>query len=383
MQAPLILLCNNNQLGDLDAASRRRRAPRRSPTRPSATACPACASTAATCSPCYEATREAVERARAGEGPTFIEAVTYRAAPHATADDPRAYIDPERVEEEKQHECVGRYEGYLRRARPADRRARRVDPGARRPRLMREGIAAAEAEPPADPSSCSSSTRSSIRPRRSAPTSPSCGGSSMAELSIVEAINDCFHVELERDPSVMVHGRGRRPRRRRLSGDGRPARPLRRRPLLRHAARRGRDPRRGGRPLHGRLASRLRDAVRRVLVPVPRPADQPRRPLPLAHRRADGVPAHRPHALRRRRARARAPRRLARDVLRAHAGREGRDPVDARRREGPARRRDPRSRSGRHPRAEAPLPDDARRGAGGRARRAAREGAARARGRPT
>ena len=63
----------------------------------------------------YEATREAVARARAGEGPTFIEAVTYRAAPHATADDPKAYIDLERVEEERANECVGRYEGYLRR----------------------------------------------------------------------------------------------------------------------------------------------------------------------------------------------------------------------------------------------------------------------------
>src|SRR5437868_8482749 len=62
----------------------------------------------------YEATREAVDRARAGGGPTFIEAVTYRAAPHATADDPRAYIDLERVEEEKRNECVGRYEAYLR-----------------------------------------------------------------------------------------------------------------------------------------------------------------------------------------------------------------------------------------------------------------------------
>src|SRR6266496_2497799 len=63
----------------------------------------------------YEATREAVERARLGDGPTFIEAVTYRAAPHATADDPSAYIDTARVEEEKRRECVGRYEGYLRR----------------------------------------------------------------------------------------------------------------------------------------------------------------------------------------------------------------------------------------------------------------------------
>src|SRR6059036_2775687 len=65
---------------------------------------------------CYEATREAVTRARAGEGPTFIEAVSYRVAPHATADDPSAYIDLARVEEEKNRECLGRFEGYLRRA---------------------------------------------------------------------------------------------------------------------------------------------------------------------------------------------------------------------------------------------------------------------------
>jgi len=54
----------------------------------------------------YEATREAVTRARAGEGPTFIEAVSYRAAPHATADDPKAYIDLERVEEEKRRDPI-------------------------------------------------------------------------------------------------------------------------------------------------------------------------------------------------------------------------------------------------------------------------------------
>src|ERR1700730_19103287 len=70
----------------------------------------------------YEAAREAVERARNGGGPTFIEAVHYRAAPHATADDPRAYIDAERVEEEREHECVGRFERYLRQAGMLDDR---------------------------------------------------------------------------------------------------------------------------------------------------------------------------------------------------------------------------------------------------------------------
>ena len=97
----------------------------------------------------YEATREAVERARSGGGPTFIEAVSYRAAPHATADDPRAYIDLERVEQEKQNECLGRYERYLRRLGvlgddlDAAIRSEAAE-------LMRAGIAEAEAEPDAD-----------------------------------------------------------------------------------------------------------------------------------------------------------------------------------------------------------------------------------------
>ena len=37
------------------------------------------------------ATRIALDRARRGEGPTFIEAVTYRIGPHTTADDPTRY----------------------------------------------------------------------------------------------------------------------------------------------------------------------------------------------------------------------------------------------------------------------------------------------------
>jgi pyruvate dehydrogenase E1 component alpha subunit len=98
----------------------------------------------------YEATREAVERARGGEGPTFIEAVSYRAAPHATADDPSAYIDLERVEEEKRNECLGRYERYLRRAGVlTDELVEQIRGEALE--VMRQGITDAEAEPAADP----------------------------------------------------------------------------------------------------------------------------------------------------------------------------------------------------------------------------------------
>src|SRR5579885_2016173 len=98
----------------------------------------------------YGAARDAVERARSGGGPTLIECVHYRAAPHATADDPRAYIDLERVEQERAGECVGRFERLLQEAGILDaERAEAVRKDAEE--LMRAGIAAAEAEAPADP----------------------------------------------------------------------------------------------------------------------------------------------------------------------------------------------------------------------------------------
>ena len=40
---------------------------------------------------CYAVTAEALERARSGGGPTFIEAYTYRMGAHTTSDDPTRY----------------------------------------------------------------------------------------------------------------------------------------------------------------------------------------------------------------------------------------------------------------------------------------------------
>jgi pyruvate dehydrogenase E1 component alpha subunit len=149
MGAPLILFCNNNQW----AIS----TPLEAQTRAAALVdkavgygIPGVRVDGADVLAVYEVTREAAERARAGGGPTLIEAVTYRTAPHATADDPRAYIDAERVEEERKRECVGRYEGYLRRAGVLDDTlADEVKEQALE--TMRKGIARAEAEPEPGP----------------------------------------------------------------------------------------------------------------------------------------------------------------------------------------------------------------------------------------
>src|SRR5881398_3848240 len=148
MRAPLVLFCNNNQWAISTPLSAQTAAETLAD-KAVGYGIPGVRVDGGDVLAVFEATRDAVARARAGDGPTFIEAVSYRAAPHATADDPRAYIDLDRVEEERKRECVGRFEGYLRRAGilhddlAASIRAEAAD-------AMRAGIAAAEAEPPAD-----------------------------------------------------------------------------------------------------------------------------------------------------------------------------------------------------------------------------------------
>jgi pyruvate dehydrogenase E1 component alpha subunit len=61
----------------------------------------------------YAATKEAVERARAGHGPTLIECVTYRMAVHTTADDPKRYRTEEEVEKWRKRDPIARYQKYL------------------------------------------------------------------------------------------------------------------------------------------------------------------------------------------------------------------------------------------------------------------------------
>ena len=64
---------------------------------------------------CWKATRDALDRGRAGEGPTLIEAFCYRLKAHGTADDPRLYRDESEVARWEPLEPVRRMEGFLRR----------------------------------------------------------------------------------------------------------------------------------------------------------------------------------------------------------------------------------------------------------------------------
>ncbi|MFG0325920.1 MAG: pyruvate dehydrogenase (acetyl-transferring) E1 component subunit alpha [Phycisphaerales bacterium JB037] len=61
----------------------------------------------------FKATREALDRARNGGGPSFIEAVTYRLGDHTTADDAKRYRDPAEVEAWQAKDPIIRHRLYL------------------------------------------------------------------------------------------------------------------------------------------------------------------------------------------------------------------------------------------------------------------------------
>jgi 2-oxoisovalerate dehydrogenase E1 component alpha subunit len=61
----------------------------------------------------YKAVREARERGLRGEGPTLIEAVTYRLSGHSSSDDPRRYRPDSWVEECSKHDPILRLKRHL------------------------------------------------------------------------------------------------------------------------------------------------------------------------------------------------------------------------------------------------------------------------------
>ena len=68
----------------------------------------------------YVVMREAVARARAGEGPSLIEAVTYRQGPHTTSDDPTRYRSDDEVEHWRPLDPMVRLEALLTQAGELD-----------------------------------------------------------------------------------------------------------------------------------------------------------------------------------------------------------------------------------------------------------------------
>jgi 2-oxoisovalerate dehydrogenase E1 component alpha subunit len=69
---------------------------------------------------CYDAMKQAHDRARNGDGPTLIECKTYRFLPHTSDDDDKSYRSREEVQEHKDYDPLIRFGAYLKQQELAD-----------------------------------------------------------------------------------------------------------------------------------------------------------------------------------------------------------------------------------------------------------------------
>jgi pyruvate/2-oxoglutarate/acetoin dehydrogenase E1 component/TPP-dependent pyruvate/acetoin dehydrogenase alpha subunit len=155
----------------------------------------------------YEATRTAMERARAGEGPSLIEAIVYRLTPHSSDDDDRRYRTAEEVEKARGTEPVSTTRRYLIEAgllTDADDDAL----GEEIATELEAAQVAAEGAP--DPEADTLTTHVySTAPRDTsadAPDEPGMPEGSGPERNMLEAIREGMADEMEADERVFVFG---------------------------------------------------------------------------------------------------------------------------------------------------------------------------------
>lgn len=111
-QAPVVFVCTNNQYAISEPVAVQARFPIAG--RAPGFGIPSLRVDGNDVLACLAAMRWAVDHARRGRGPAFIEAVTYRMGPHTTSDDPTRYRDKDEVERWRRRDPIARVETHLR-----------------------------------------------------------------------------------------------------------------------------------------------------------------------------------------------------------------------------------------------------------------------------
>lgn len=155
----------------------------------------------------YAASKRAMDRARAGKGPSLIEAVVYRLTPHSSDDDDRRYRTAEEVEKARGTEPVATTRRYLIQAgllTEADDDAISEEIAT----VLEAAQAAAEAAPDPEATTLTTHVFSSV-PRDTTDDAPDEAGipqSDGPERNMLEAIREGMADEMEHDERVFVFG---------------------------------------------------------------------------------------------------------------------------------------------------------------------------------
>ena len=151
----------------------------------------------------YGAVSRAAARARAGEGPSFIEARTYRYYAHTSDDDDRLYRSAEEVEEWRRRDPIALLRQYLVESRlldEAEEEAVEEEASA----AVAAAVTAAEAAPDPTDALCLVYARPAAQP--AARRRPGGRRRAGAEANLVTAINKALHEILADHPEALVFG---------------------------------------------------------------------------------------------------------------------------------------------------------------------------------
>jgi 2-oxoisovalerate dehydrogenase E1 component len=150
----------------------------------------------------YAASTEAVARARAGEGPTLIEAKTYRYYAHTSDDDDKLYRTREEVELWRRKDPIPQFRQYLVEQRALDAAAEeRLE--AEVTDLISRAATTAESAP--DPTDATSHVYANpIVPSVAVETmEPTLAGE---EINLITSVNRTLHYAMGRDPQTVIFG---------------------------------------------------------------------------------------------------------------------------------------------------------------------------------
>src|SRR5437660_5557976 len=150
---------------------------------------------------CYVVAKEAVARARSGEGPTLIECIVDRLGAHSSEDDQRRYRSQEEIELLAQNDCLERFKKQL------------IDEGV----LKAKQVTEYEEQVKAEVAAATTQGMQADDPRPEdaltnvyaieAPTAiDPAAGVETEEMNMVAALRSALAEEMERDERVMVMG---------------------------------------------------------------------------------------------------------------------------------------------------------------------------------
>lgn len=154
---------------------------------------------------CYDAASEAIERARAGDGPTLIEAVTFRHFGHA-GHDKAAYVSDEERARWMNRDPLPRFEALLtERGLLSD--AQREQLAEATKRRVVDTLAWAAEQPDPDPATVGDDVFAIRTDTPPAPTDHANDAASDGpEVTMLDAINTTLGDEMERDDRVILFG---------------------------------------------------------------------------------------------------------------------------------------------------------------------------------